>query len=148
MIWQIWKTGDISYLIHLLSFIFLFFPFPLLTHFQIESIENIPSIRKSLHQAVCQASKLLQSPIRDSKRLEVSDKNNVEPYKLLDFPLFFPTFHFLGRIWSQLADQFRTQPLVQMCCLVELMPFLLSFQNEGMNSLVSAFDMCYTMYSI
>uniref|UniRef100_A0A3B4Z658 Rab3 GTPase-activating protein catalytic subunit n=1 Tax=Stegastes partitus TaxID=144197 RepID=A0A3B4Z658_9TELE len=38
-----------------------------------ESVEDIPSVKKSIQQAVSQASKLLHPPNRDYKKLEVSD---------------------------------------------------------------------------
>lgn len=41
-----------------------------------ESVEDIPSVKKNIHQAMCQASKLLQAPSQDYKKLEVSDRQD------------------------------------------------------------------------
>nr|XP_046232615.1 rab3 GTPase-activating protein catalytic subunit isoform X2 [Scatophagus argus] len=35
-----------------------------------ESVEGIPSVKKNIHQATCQATKLLQPPIHDYKKIE------------------------------------------------------------------------------
>lgn len=45
--------------------------FTLFFFWKTESAENVPSVQTGLQQAVCQASKLLLTPARDDKRLEV-----------------------------------------------------------------------------
>lgn len=54
-------------------------------YFQPEMIEDIPSVKKSLQQATCQASKLLLPSMHDYKRLEVSDGEDGESTPLTVF---------------------------------------------------------------
>lgn len=56
------------------SFLFFFFSSSDLSkHVRPEMTEDIPSVKKSLQHATCQASKLLLPSMHDYKRLEVSD---------------------------------------------------------------------------
>lgn len=50
-----------------------------------ESLEDIPSGKKKIQQAICQASKLLHPTNQDYKRLEVSDR---QYWKLIDLRSF------------------------------------------------------------
>lgn len=60
------------------GFLFFFLSSVLSKYVQPEMTEDIPSVKKSLQQATCQASKLLLPSMHDYKRLEVSDREDGE----------------------------------------------------------------------
>lgn len=69
-----WPSIYFQYIISLSFF--------LLIPSQTASIEDISSVTKIIQQATSQASKLLQTPNQDYKKLEVSDRHVLEYFNL------------------------------------------------------------------